>query len=166
MKSFRILMAAMAMLTACGASAQGTDSTMVVNDSAQAVIQHATPEVMPEYPGGKSELILYLTTNLRYPELAKEYGAEGRVVMDFIVDYDGSLTDISARNCNVTKLNEAKLSQETEARKDELREAIALLFAREGARVIREMPKWSPARRMGVAVRVKYSLPIRFMIPE
>lgn len=165
MKAFQVIISAVALFVSTAASAQcanctGTDSINQVVPEGMAI------EVMPQYPGGEEAMMAYLIANIKYPETAKHFGAEGRVVMDFIVDIDGSLVDIKAHSCNITALDEALLSQETEARKAEIREQVALQFAKEGARVIKGMPKWTPGKRNDVAVRVKYALPIRFAIPQ
>ena len=146
--------------------AQVTDSTDVRKDTVERGPFQCVLEQMPEYPGGKNALIEYLSKNVKYPELASQYGVEGRVVMQFVVDVDGSLKDISAKDCKINRFNTTKFSQETEARQQELKKQFALLFAKEGARVIRKMPRWEPGRINGEAKRVRYTLPITFSIPN
>lgn len=133
-----------------------TDSTVVVSSDRQ----------MPEFKGGQEALTKFLAKNLRYPDVAAAYGVEGSVVMTFIVGEDGSLSDISAHDCKIERFNTTKFSQETEIRQNELKKQFALLFAKEGARVIRKMPKWTPGTLNGKAVRVKYNQRIRFIDPN
>lgn len=147
--------------------AQVTDSTNVRKDTVEREpFRCDLPEQMPAFPGGQNALMEYLSKNVKYPELAEQYGVEGRVVMQFVVDVDGSLKDISAKDCKINRFNTTKFSQETEARQQELKKQFALLFAKEGARVIRKMPKWAPGKLNGKTVRVKHTLPITFSIPN
>lgn len=135
--------------------------TMVV--SAQAV---DSTSVKPEFPGEEKGLSKYLKKNVKYPELAEEYHIEGKVIMHFIVDTDGSVKDITASDCTIDRFKTTRFSQETEARQTQLKEQFALLFAKEGARVIRKMPKWKPAMLNGEKVKARYNLTIRFLDPN
>lgn len=142
-----------------GAMSQSTDSMCVRNDT---LVNRKL--VTPSFKGGKKALMMFLQKNLQYPQLADEYGVEGKVIMTFFVERDGSLTNISAHDCKIERFN-TTFSQETEAKQKQLKEQFALLFAKEGARVIRKMPKWSPGHFNGEAVRAKFNLPIRFIDP-
>ena len=93
---------------------------------------------MPQFPGGMAELMQYLSTNVRYPEDAKESGAQGRVIVSFIVEKDGSIS-----NARVTKPTYSSLDDEA-------------------LRVVSNMPKWTPGKQNGEAVRVRYSIPVSF----
>jgi len=155
---FSVLFACMAMT----AMAQATDSTDVKNEGAEQALPKLLVADKPEFPGGREALDKYLHKNVRYPDLASDYGVEGSVVMHFTVGADGKPTDITARNCKVDRFNTTKFSSETEARQKELRKQFALLFAKEGARVIRKMPKWTPAKVNGKNVPASYELIIRF----
>lgn len=146
-----------------GATAQSKDSTHVKNDS---TVSMSTNQTDPVFPGGKEALKKFLDKNLHYPELAEQYGVEGSVVMTFIVDKDGALKDIAAKDCKIDRFNTTKFGQETVAKQTELKKEFALLFAKEGARVIRKMPKWMPGKLDGQAVNVKYNFPIHFLIPN
>ena len=86
--------------------------------------------------------------------------------MHFIVDTDGSVKDITASDCTIDRFKTTRFSQETEARQTQLKEQFALLFAKEGARVIRKMPKWKPAMLNGEKVKARYNLTIRFLDPN
>ena len=104
--------------------------------------------------------------NLQYPDAAGDYGVEGCVVMTFFVEKDGSLSDISAHGCKIDRFNTTKFSQETESKQNELKKQFALLFAKEGARVIRKMPKWMPGKINGESVRTKINQRITFSDPN
>ena len=93
-------------------------------------------EKMPEYPGGVLAMQLYLQTNIKYPQAAN--GAEGRILVQFIIDTDGSVTDAM-----VVKSVNPHLDAEA-------------------LRVINAMPKWKPGTQKGKAVRVKFTIPINF----
>ena len=98
-------------------------------------------EQMPAFPGGQQALLKYLEDNLRFPASMKEKGPYGRVIVKFVVEKDGTIT-----NVNILR----GLGAEADA---------------EAMRVVREMPKWRPGKRSGEAVRVQYSLPVNFQKP-
>ena len=100
-----------------------------------------TVEKSPQFPGGAEALSKYLTENLKYPALAKEYGIEGRVVVSFIVEKDGSLTDL-------------KIVKD-----------IGGGCGEEALRLVRAMPKWQAGQHDGRVVRVAYTLPVSFRLP-
>lgn len=98
-------------------------------------------EKMPQFPGGEAVMVQFLTDNLKYPVLAKEYGIEGRVVVSFIVEKDGSLTDL-------------KIIKD-----------IGGGCGEEALRLVRAMPKWQAGQQHGRTVRVAYILPVSFRLP-
>lgn len=99
-------------------------------------------ENMPEFPnGGMAALMKYLTDNIRYPEAAKKAGVQGRVIVQFVVDKDGSIK-------NVRTLRGVNSDLDAEA-----------------IRVIQSMPKWKPGTQKGEPVKVKYTIPVMFRIP-
>jgi protein TonB len=146
-----------------GAVAQNADSTPTGNNTEKKVSEN---RVLPQFPGGKEALAEYLQKKLRYPQSADAYGVEGRVVIKFTVKEDGSLSDIEAHDCKIERFNTTKFSQETESRQKALRQEFALQFAKEGARVVRKMPKWIPGTIDGKAVSTIMHLPIRFFEPN
>ncbi|MBP5509075.1 MAG: M56 family metallopeptidase, partial [Prevotella sp.] len=97
-------------------------------------------EHMPEFPGGTGELMKYVSMNVRYPEVALKAGTQGRVIVNFIVEADGSIS-----NANIQK----GVSEELD---------------KEALRVIESMPKWIPGMQNGKAVRVNYALPVTFSL--
>ncbi len=99
-------------------------------------------EQMPEFPGGTQALFEYLDENREYPIVAQENGVQGRVVVSFVVEADGSIDGV-----RVTRSVDPSLD-------------------REAARVISEMPKWIPGKRNGKAVAVKYNIPVTFRLGE
>ena len=153
-----IILAALTM----GATAQNTIS-IEKNDSATIISSH---KIIASFPGGQQALTKFLNKNLQYPDAAGDYGVEGSVVMTFFVEKDGSLSEISANDCKIDRFNTTKFSQETESKQKELKKQFALLFAKEGARVIRKMPKWMPGKVNGKSVRTKINQRITFSDPN
>ena len=115
-----------------------------VHDSIQPNVQPAVAapssalDQMPEFPGGMEALNTCLRTNIRYPQEAQKAGIQGRVIIQFIVSKDGSITDA------------------------EVVESVDPQLDAEGLRLIKNMPRWKPGMRKGQAIRVKQTLPIRF----
>ena len=97
-------------------------------------------EQMPSFPGGQSALMQFLQSNVKYPVVAQENGVQGRVVVSFVVERDGSITDVQ-----VVRSVDPSLD-------------------REAQRVVRSMPKWIPGKQNGQAVRVKYNVPVSFRL--
>lgn len=97
-------------------------------------------EQMPEYPGGMQALFEYLSQNLKYPEDAKEQKIEGRVIAIFVVETDGSISNV------------------------EVVKPVFPSLDAEAVRVLSGMPKWKPGMQSGKVVRVKYTVPINFSL--
>lgn len=97
-------------------------------------------ESMPEFPGGESKLYEYLADNIKYPELAKDAGISGRVFVSFVVEKDGSVTDIR------------------------ILRGIGGGCDEEAIRLVKNMPKWTPGKQRGKAVRVTFNLSIKFTL--
>lgn len=97
-------------------------------------------EVMPEFPGGMAECLKYLGKNIKYPTIAQENGVQGRVIVQFVVNQDGSIVDpVVVRSVDP-------------------------YLDKEALRVIMTMPKWKPGMQRGKAVRVKYTVPVTFKL--
>ena len=97
-------------------------------------------EEMPQFPGGPSALFEYLSKNIKYPVVAEENGVQGRVIVTFVVERDGSITDVK-----VVKSVDPSLDKEAQ-------------------RVVKSMPHWIPGKQNGSAVRVKYTVPVTFRL--
>ena len=98
-------------------------------------------ETQPEFPGGMAELMKYLQKNIRYPKICKEQRVQGRVIVQFVVNADSTITDV-----NVVKPVNPYLDQEA-------------------LRVVKAMPKWNPGKQRGKPVRVRFTLPVTFRLP-
>ena len=97
-------------------------------------------EQMPSFPGGDAELMKFLSTHIKYPVVAEENGIQGRVIATFVVERDGSISDVK-----VVKSVDPSLDKEA-------------------IRVLKSMPKWIPGKQNGSAVRVKYTVPVTFRL--
>ena len=97
-------------------------------------------EQMPSYPGGMGALMQYLSSHIKYPAIAEENGIQGRVICTFVVERDGSITDV-----RIAKSVDPSLDKEA-------------------MRVVSSMPRWIPGKQNGSAVRVKYTLPVTFRL--
>ena len=97
-------------------------------------------EVMPSFPGGQGDLMSYLSSHVKYPVVAQENGVQGRVTVSFVVERDGSITDV-----HVVRSVDPSLD-------------------REAARVVSSMPNWQPGKQNGSAVRVKFNVPVQFKL--
>jgi peroxiredoxin len=119
----------------------------------------------PQYPGGISELMKFLSYNIKYPVEAEHYGVEGRVLVNFFVETDGTVSDIKVVNADLkNRLSDKKFSKYSEQDKFAMREKGEGQLKEEALRVVRKMPNWNPAMRRGEKVRVKYTLPISFRL--
>ena len=97
-------------------------------------------ENMPDFPGGQAALMQYLAKNIKYPTIAQENGTQGRVIVQFVVNRDGSIVD-------------AKVVRSVDPYLD-----------KEALRVINTMPKWKPGMQRGKPVRVKFTVPVMFRL--
>ena len=97
-------------------------------------------EHMPEFPGGMGALMKFLGKNIKYPTIAQENGTQGRVIVQFVVNKDGSIVDpVVVRSVDP-------------------------YLDKEALRVIKSMPKWKPGQQLGKKVRVKYTVPVTFRL--
>jgi protein TonB len=97
-------------------------------------------EQMPSFPGGMGALMQYLSKNIKYPPFAEENNIQGRVICTFVVERDGSVSDI-------------RIARSVDPSLD-----------KEAIRVVSGMPRWIPGRQNGQMVRVKYTLPVTFRL--
>ena len=97
-------------------------------------------EQMPMFPGGDRKLMEYLASSIQYPPECEEGCIQGRVIVTFVVERDGSISH-------------AKVAKSLDPRLDV-----------EALRVVKAMPKWIPGRQAGVTVAVKYAIPVTFRL--
>ncbi len=99
-------------------------------------------EKMPSYPGGNGALQRWLSSNITYPAAAAENGVEGRVIVAFVVETDGSVSDV-------------RIARGVDPSLD-----------REALSVVKRMPKWIPGMQNGSPVRVKFNVPVTFKLQK
>lgn len=97
-------------------------------------------EVMPQFPGGQIAMLQYIMKNIKYPEQAMKEGIQGRVAVRFIVEKDGSISDVKPIL------------------------SVHPLLNKEAVRVVESMPKWSPGKQNGKPVRVRFNIPVMFKL--
>ena len=95
---------------------------------------------MPSFPGGLNVLMTFLAQNMVYPVTAQENGVQGRVTVSFVVETDGSITDVKVAR------------------------SVDPFLDREAMRIVKAMPKWTPGKKDGKPVRVKYTVPVVFRL--
>lgn len=115
--------------------AVGDDSTVSDKEKVYQIV-----EQQPSFPGGREELFKYLAYNVKYPIDAAENKIEGRVLVTFVVEHDGSISNVNVANSVYPSLD------------------------KESIRVVSGMPKWIPRKANGKTVRVKYTIPITFRL--
>lgn len=97
-------------------------------------------EQPPSFPGGQAALLQWLSSHVKYPPIAEENGIQGRVIVGFVVERDGSVSQVQVIRGVDPSLD------------------------KEAARVVASMPKWTPGRQNGQNVRVKYNVPVNFKL--
>ncbi|MEZ4808660.1 MAG: TonB family protein [Flavobacteriales bacterium] len=100
----------------------------------------ASVQEQPEFPGGLEAMYGYLRKNVKYPQMEQDAGIQGKVYIEFVVSNDGSITDVV------------------------LKRGVSGGLDKEGLRVVKAMPKWSPGKMNGKPVKVRYILPVSFVL--
>ena len=120
--------------------AESAEDTAQIKNAESTEKTFEVVEQMPAFPGGDAALMKYLSENIKYPEAAEKAGEQGRVVVNFIVEKDGAISNVYV-----------------------VRSVTPTLDA-EAVRVIKAMPKWVPGKQDGQFVRVKYNVPVSFRL--
>jgi protein TonB len=121
---------------------QGTEAILGTAEGTNTDKPFIVAENNPEYPGGEAAFAKFLQNHIRYPNLAKENGVQGRVFVQFVVERDGSLTDLQIVRNPGSGLGE------------------------EAVRVLKISPHWKPGSQNGKLVRVQYTVPVNFALAE
>ena len=125
-------------------NSEWVDINTVVAVEPEPEIEDDTPfqvvEDQPEFPGGTAALMEYLRKNIKYPSICRENNIQGKVIVTFIVNRDGSIVE------------------------PEVIKAVNPSLDKEALRVISGMPNWKPGKQRGKAVRVRYSVPVNFRL--
>lgn len=99
-------------------------------------------EEQPQFPGGMAALVEYLKKNIRYPAICKEQGLQGRVIVQFVINTDSTISDAQV----IKPVNPH--------------------FDKEALRVVNAMPKWIPGEQRGKPVRTRFTMPVTFRLEE
>lgn len=135
---FLAMMASVLMLSSSVSLMATTPENNPTEDKQERVFD--VVEVMPQYPGGIPQMMKFIVSNIKYPKDAIKKGMQGAVVVQFVVEPDGSVS-------NVHVVRSVFPSLDTEA-----------------VRMVKAMPKWSPGMQNGKPVRVRFNVPIRFSL--
>ncbi|GHT42232.1 hypothetical protein AGMMS49965_13350 [Bacteroidia bacterium] len=117
---------------------QGTDVSLTKEEMDDEIYDH--PEEEPTFPSGNKEITAWLAKNIQYPPVAAEQGIQGKIILRFVVEKDGSI-------------GEVQILQSVESSLD-----------KEAVRVVKKMPRWTPAKNKGVSVRSWFNLPTTFRL--
>lgn len=120
--------------------AQSTDKANALPSEAKDTVVHEVVEEMPEFPGGFGACMNFLARNVKYPKKAFIKGEEGKVIVQFVVNRNGKISDIA------------------------IVQSVSPALDAEARRVIKSMPKWKPGMLNGQPVRVRFTLPIAFKL--
>lgn len=123
----------------CLASTQASQTAVFVVPDNDTTIYTVVDE-MPQFPGGDSAMVAYITNNVHYPQTEKEKGIQGKVFVGFVIEKDGAVSDVEIKR---------GIGEECDA---------------EAVRVVKGMPNWEPGKQSGVVVRTAMVLPINFKI--
>ena len=125
------------------------------------------PEVLPQFPGGEAELYGWLARNVKYPSEAIEYGVQGRIFVQFVVEKDGNISDIKISKVSdgraIVVVAKAKDDSPEELNKENEEKGLKALQD-ESIRLVKAMPKWKPGTNKGKPVRCYFHLPINFRL--
>lgn len=139
MKAKHLLVSILCQMALCG-YAKAPLQTVSTFDGATTMMQQENVEQNPEFPGGQEALMKYLSTNMKYPAKAQENGIEGRVLVKFVVNTDGTISDAAIQK---------SVDPDLDA---------------EALRVVNAMPKWNPGKKDGEVVRTSFTMPIVFRL--
>lgn len=128
------------MMTLCFSAMTWAQKTIVSNEAGPKEEAFDVVEQMPEFPGGMEALIQFMGQNMKYPKDAQKLNKQGRVLVTFIVEKDGRVS-------NAVVVKSVWPSLDAEA-----------------LRLVRAMPKWTPGKQNGKVVRVKFTMPFNFSI--
>ena len=166
-----------------------SDAELVCNGNVlvcDSVNAYDSVEQVPEFPGGMQEMFKYMAMNVKYPQVARDINAQGRVLVDFVVMADGSISNINGNVRKVTSKYSDVAAKADDADKNVLSEVVAVAMANgeelsdeakaelhaaamkalkaEAERVVGSMPKWKPGMQDGKAVNVRFTMPVVFRL--
>ena len=128
------------MMTLCFSAMTWAQKTIVSNEAGPQEEAFDVVEQMPEFPGGMEAMIQFMQQNMKYPKDAQKLNKQGRVLVNFIIEKDGRVS-------NAVVVKSVWPSLDAEA-----------------LRLVRAMPKWTPGKQNGKVVRVKFTMPFNFSL--
>ena len=141
MKTIKYLLIGALMIVFSNATMAQTNSGDSANKiEGDSVRIYDVVEQMPSFPGGNQALVEYLSKHIKYPVVAEEKRIQGRVIVTFVVERDGWITDV-----RVAK-------------------SVHAFLDKEAVRVVSGMPRWIPGKQNGKAIRVRYTVPVSFSL--
>ena len=157
---------------------RGTDGVIVIKtknaprDDDEKSRIYEDPEFKAEYPGGEPALYQFLALNVKYPPFAMENNVQGRVIVSFVIEKDGSISEIKANpekkmTNQLSEIMVTAIKPEATTEQKEYAEKYAAGLEQlkaEAIRVVSAMPQWKPGRHKDEPVRVRYMLPIMFRL--
>lgn len=140
-------------------------------DNADNRVIYDKVDEMPEFPGGEEALYRFLIEHVKYPAIAQEIGAQGKVIVQFVVQADGQIADVQTDKvlsanglAEITIMTYKKDMTDEEIKAVDAQNNALESLKKEAARVISCMPRWKPGKKDGKPVNVRFSLPISFRL--
>ena len=150
----------LAMMTV-GAMAQTVDNDTICYE-AEKLFKLGT---VAKYKSGRASVIQYLYNNIRYPKEAEKEMVEAKVLTSFVIEKDGSLSNITVENTTLQFFDAKKKAEKLGMTEEELKQHFGKQFQEETIRLLTDMPKkWKPGKIMDKPVRTKFHLPVHFGI--
>jgi outer membrane biosynthesis protein TonB len=119
----------------------------------------------PEFPQGVPALYKFLGQNIKYPKVARDAGGQGTVFVGFIIEKDGSITNVQVKkDAPFIVRDTITLMESNGVKGNKIVEKTDFSLGKEAVRVVSMMPKWKPGKKDGKDVRVSYTLPIKFKL--
>lgn len=166
MKSMNKLLITALLVMMCGSmSAQEVPDTIIDGNKYANTKEWPEDGKLPQFRNGTADLLRYLHFNVKYPKEAKKHKVEGRVIVVFVVDTDGSIVHVHPVESLVHFLDKEKALKATGMSENEMTNHFGNLFQDEAKRVLSTMPNWKPGIQFGRPVRVRFTVPLTFAKP-
>lgn len=152
---------------------QAVEDTVKADNKAGKGESNVITEQMPGFKGGQGAMMQYLSSNVHYPEVAQKWGVQGRVLVSFIVNEDGTLSDHKVVSTHIFKPETVDtaavdsvslMTEEQKAEKEKGEAEGKAAIEQEALRVAKSMPAWNPGVKDGKPVRIKFNIPLTFRL--
>ena len=153
-----------------GQKPQKSEDEKEVKQQKEAVSDSKDPvfsvyDEQPEFPQGVPALYKFLGQNIKYPKVARDAGGQGTVYVGFIIEKDGSITNVQIKkDAPFIVRDTITLMESNGVKGNKIVEKTDYSLGKEAVRVVSMMPKWKPGKKDGKDVRVSYTLPIKFKL--